>query len=147
MIRRTWCAVALMTLVLCGLTLAADKPAKEKKGDGAASTVPAEAVGFAGVLEGKMVSAKPNGNTVTITVTAATPSDDSKVKDGAALVGKDLTVKVRFEKKDGAWAPNADDAAFVKGLKKGDAVHVETKYIESQKALALTAAPTKAEAK
>jgi hypothetical protein len=143
--RHTWAAFGCV-LVLSVVAMAAEKDAKKPAGN-PATAVPAEAIGFIGTLEGKMVAIKPNGNTVTLTVTSATAAEDSKVKDTAALIGKDLTVKVRFEKKDGTWQGNSEDTALVKTLKKGDPIKLECKYIDAQKALGMTAPPAKVESK
>ena len=136
-------SLGLACLLLC--TLAAPSFAKDKpKADTKENTPPEEAVGFVGKLEGTFVSAKKNGNLLTITITKTTPGDDSKAKDASAIVGKDVPVTVRWEKSDGKYVPMPDDQTFVKGLSKGDAVVLEVTYVDSLKVLRLTAAPAKA---
>ncbi len=141
--------VCLFVLSFTVAAPAAEKPAGEKSKDEVKNqnSPPDEAVGFVGKLEGTFSSGKKNGNALTITVTAATPADGSKAKDATVIVGKEVPVTVRWEKKDGKYSPLEADTSFVKGLKKGDAVLLEVNYVDSLKVIRMTAAPAKAEAK
>ncbi|GEM_PF-2869001 len=110
---------------------------------GKPAEVPKEAAGFSGKIEGTVTNFKANGNWVAVKVTKAEPDAKSTVKDGAAVVGKEIAVKVRFDKQNGQ---NSEDTTFVKGLKAGDAIQLVVNYVASQNAMAMVELPKKSEA-
>jgi hypothetical protein len=85
---------------------------------------PKEAVGFFGKATGTVKSAKADGTSFVLTVLTAEPGEKSLVKDGNALVGKELTLGTRMPKKDHVAAPHVEDVAFIKSLKPGMEVTV-----------------------
>lgn len=143
MLSMKYLVFGLCIALSAGLALAAE--GKKAKADAGAkpADAPTEAVGFAGRLEGTVTGKKSNGNWVSITVTKAEAGEKSTAKDANALVGKEVTIKIRFEKKGAEYSPNADDAAAVKAMANGDAVKVSVQYVPSQKVLAMVAPPEK----
>jgi hypothetical protein len=91
----------------------------------ALAATPKEAVGFRGSVEGKVKSAKPDGSSFVLTVTKADPEEKSTVKDGSAMVGKEITLGVRMPRKDGKPYPSPEDEAWIKTLKPGANVRVK----------------------
>ena len=104
--------------VLIGLTLAFCAIASF-------GATPKEAVGFWGTVTGKVKSAKPDGTSFVLTVSDAQPEEKSKVKDGAPMVGKDLTLGTRMPRKDGKPYNSEEDVAYIKTLKPGMMITVK----------------------
>lgn len=91
----------------------------------AIAATPKEAVGFLGTVTGVVKTTQPDGSSFVITVSKAVADDKSAVKDTAPMVGKDLTLGTRMPKKDGKPFPNAEDVAYIKTLKAGDAISIK----------------------
>jgi hypothetical protein len=142
MLSMKYLVVGVCVALWAGLVMGAEGK-KNKAEAGKPAEAPPEVVGFAGTLEGTVTGMKSNGNWVSINVTKADANDKSTAKDPSALVGKELTIKIRFDKKGGEYQANADDATFVKGLKNGDAIKVVVSYAASQKVLTMVAPPEK----
>jgi hypothetical protein len=104
------------------------------------AATPKEAIGFWGVMTGTVKSAQADGTSFVLTVSKAEPDETkSAVKDGTAMVGKDLTLGTRMPRKDGKPYPSPEDVAFIKSLKPGMtvtvkifAVHSDTKTLRLQ---------------
>src|SRR4051794_16921071 len=87
---------------------------------------PAEVAGFIGQVTGTVKSVQPNEPSFVLAVTKAEADPaTSTLKDGAPLVGKELTFGVRMPKTDGVGHPHPDDTAYIKTLKPGMAITVK----------------------
>jgi hypothetical protein len=87
---------------------------------------PKEAVGFWGTVSGKVKAARPDGMSFVLTISDAQPDDSkSKVKDGAPMVGKDITLGTRMPRKNGVPYPSEEDVAYIKTLKPGMMITVK----------------------
>jgi hypothetical protein len=87
---------------------------------------PAEVAGFIGQVTGAVKSVQPGAPSFVLAVTKAEADPTtSTLKDGAPLVGKELTFGVRMPKTDGVAHPHADDTAYVKTLKPGMVITVK----------------------
>jgi len=104
------------------------------------TVTPKEAVGFFGVVTGKVKSVQSNGQAFSLTVIKAVPAGGSLAKDPAAMVGKVIPLGTRMPRdKDGRPMPHKDDVAYIKTLKVGDiitvtvfAVHGAPEYLRIQ---------------
>src|SRR4051812_35652883 len=87
---------------------------------------PPEVAGFIGQVTGTVKSVQPNEPAFVLAVTKAeADSATSTLKDGAPLVGKQLTFGVRMPKTDGMGHPHPDDTAYIKTLKPGMVITVK----------------------
>jgi hypothetical protein len=90
---------------------------------------PPEVAGFFGQVTGIVRSVQPDAPSFVMAVTMAKVEPDavmSTLKDGAPLVGKELTFGVRMPKTpDGVSHPHVDDTAYVKSLKVGMVITVK----------------------
>jgi hypothetical protein len=87
---------------------------------------PAEVAGFIGQVTGTVKSVQPNDPSFVLAVTKAEADPaTSTLKDGAPLVGKQLTFGVRMPKTNEVSHPHPDDTAYVKTLKPGMVITVK----------------------
>lgn len=104
-------AAAILTSLLLALTASAANPK--------------ETVGFMGSATGTVKSAQKDGSSFVLAITSAEPNDQSAVKDGKAMAGKQITLGVRMPRKDGKPTQHPDDVAWIKTLKPGQVVKVK----------------------
>ena len=87
---------------------------------------PPEVAGFFGQVTGTVKSVQPNDPSFVLAVTKAEADPaTSTLKDGAPLVGKQLTFGVRMPKTNEVSHPHPDDTAYVKTLKPGMVITVK----------------------
>ena len=87
---------------------------------------PPEVAGFMGQVTGTVKLVQPNDPSFVLAVTKAEPDPaTSTLKDGAPLVGKQLTFGVRMPKTNEVSHPHPDDTAYVKTLKPGLVITVK----------------------
>lgn len=87
---------------------------------------PPEVAGFIGQVTGTVKSVRPEDPSFVLAVTKAeADAATSTLKDGAPLVGKQLTFGVRMPKTDGVGHPHPDDTAYIKTLKPGMVITVK----------------------
>ena len=104
--------------------------AKSPSGGGGNATaggkpaVPEEATGFSGSLEGTILRKAPSNGWLVLTVSKAEPDKKSKVKDGSALVGKEIPVSSRLA----GNTPFPEQVAYIETLKVGDKVTLKVRY-------------------
>jgi hypothetical protein len=91
----------------------------------ASAATPKEAVGFMGTATGAVKSAQKDGSSFVLVISSAEPNEQSAVKNGAAMVGKEITLGVRMPRKDGKPTQHVDDVAWIKTLKPGQVVKVK----------------------
>jgi len=113
-------------------------------GTAAMAETPKEAIGFWGTVTGTVKSARPDGTSFVLTVSDAQPDEKSKVKDGAPMVGKDLTLGTRMPRKDNKPYPSEEDVAYIKTLKPGMRITVKIFSVVSNPRVQRIQAPGKA---
>jgi hypothetical protein len=87
---------------------------------------PPEVAGFIGQVTGTVKSVHPNDPSFVLAVSKAEPDPaTSTLKEGAPLVGKQLTFGVRMPKTNEVSHPHPDDVAYVKTLKPGMVITVK----------------------
>jgi hypothetical protein len=103
----------------------------------ATAATPKEAVGFFGMVTGSVKTAEADGASFVLTVSKAVADEKtSKVKDTAAMVGKELTLGTRMPRtKEGKPHPNPEDVAYIKTLKPGDEIVVQVFAVHANPAV------------
>jgi len=92
----------------------------------ARAATPKEAVGFWGTVTGTVKSARPDGTSFVLKVSAAEPDEkQNSAKNPPGMVGKEITLGVRMPRKDGKPYPSAEDVAYIKTLKPGMKIKVK----------------------
>ncbi len=88
---------------------------------------PQEVAGFRGQVTGTVKSALPDGPSFVLAISKAEADPaTSDLKEGAPLVGKELTIGVRMPKNAaGVAGPHPDDVAYIKTLKPGMSITVK----------------------
>jgi hypothetical protein len=88
---------------------------------------PQEVAGFRGQVTGTVKSAQPDAPSFVLAISKAEADPaNSDLKEGAPLVGKELTIGVRMPKNAaGVAGPHPDDIAYIKTLKPGTAITVK----------------------
>src|SRR4051812_40953718 len=108
-----------LALAVAGLLLLRSASAAEVEN-------PAEVAGFIGQVTGTVKSVRPNDPSFVLAVSKAEADPaTSTLKDGAPLVGKQLTFGVRMPKTNEVVHPHPDDVAYVKTLKPGMVISVK----------------------
>jgi hypothetical protein len=86
-----------------------------------------EVAGFRGEVTGTVKSTEPDKPNFVLAISKAEPAaENSTLKDGAPLIGKELTLGVRMPRNaEGVGAPHPDDIAYIKTLKPGMVITVK----------------------
>jgi hypothetical protein len=86
-----------------------------------------ELAGFRGQVTGTVKSTQPDKPSFVLAISKAEADPAaSTLKDGAPLLGKELTLGVRMPRNaDGVGAPHPDDIAYIKTLKPGMLITVK----------------------
>lgn len=88
---------------------------------------PPEVAGFRGEVIGTVKSTLPGKPSFVLVINKAeVAGENSTLKDGAPLLGKELTIGVRMPKNsEGVGSPHPDDIAYIKSLKPGMLIKVK----------------------
>ncbi len=129
-------AILIFSVAIC-------VPAAEKGQDFA---IPADARGFAGTIQGRVVSSDDTGTTLVLKVEKADAiakyAKWNKAKKPAALKDRQVMIYARWvqDQKSKAWAPDATHTKFVKGLASGAKTTVDV-YSDAYSRLILVEVP------
>lgn len=85
-----------------------------------------EVAGFRGEVTGTVKSTQPDKPNFVLAISKAEVGPSSTLKDGAPLLGKELTIGVRMPKSiEGVASPHPEDVAYIKTLKPGTVITVK----------------------
>lgn len=96
---------------------------------GANQKNPEAVKGFSGTVEGKVIWKQKDNNFVVIEATKFIPDAESKAKDIKSLVGKKVTIRVRWKGWKKPVVAFDEDKALIKKMEKDQIVKVHVKNV------------------